>query len=271
MKKIKIVAISFFIIILFAVRSFALDVVALSPWISVLTYFIGGIKVNVTSLSTWDTDRVSRTRIRNVLNADTNIIALDKSEFPRIGLDERDYRNVRYLYENAPFEESECDKYFGDPSVLPFIAQRLLPILSSLDPDNFPYYQRRLAEFQTRLSSTTLAGRNLLKGLKVLDLSYWSGYFLIAAGCELQRPAQEDMDEWVRQRQLEKLYELVVKTQKENRLVIMDAATPKPIRNTLSSLPNIITLSRPPLDQDFLAFLHDQYLIIWNEVKDKIK
>jgi ABC-type Zn uptake system ZnuABC Zn-binding protein ZnuA len=140
-----------------------------------------------------------------------------------------------------------------------------------LDPENFSYYQRRLAEFQTRLSSTTLAGRNLLKGQKIFDLSFSSGYFLIAAGCDVLRPDEEDIEAWIRQRQLEKLNELVIKSHKENRLVIVDAATPKPIKSALSTFPNIIVLSRPALDQDFLAFLHDQYLLIWNEVKDRIK
>ena len=262
---------SFLILILFAARTFAIEIVTVSPWVAVLTHFIGGIKVNVTSLIAWDNGRVSRAKIRSVINPDTNIIALDSSEIIRIGLDEKNYRNVRFLYENAPFDESESDKYFGDPSVLPFIAQRLLPVLSSLDPENFSYYQRRLAEFQTRLSSTTLAGRNLLKGQKVLDLTFSSSYFLMAAGCDILRPDEEDIEAWSRQKQIEILSELVVTSQKENRLVIIDAATPKSIRTALSTFPNIISLSRPPLDQDFLAFLHGQYLIIWNEIKDKVK
>ncbi|MCL2146816.1 MAG: hypothetical protein FWH52_03315 [Synergistaceae bacterium] len=271
MKKIVKVLFSFFIILLFTTRSFAMDIVTISPWVAVLSHFIGGIKVNVTSLTSWDDNRVSRARIRNLIKTDTNIIALDSSEIIKIGLDEKDYTNIRFLYENVPFEESESDKYFGDPSVLPFIAQRLLPVLSSLDPENFSYYQRRLAEFQTRLSSTILAGRNLLKGQKVLDLTYSSGYFLTAAGCSVIKPDEADIEDWIHQKQFEKLNELVTNSQKENRLVITDAAAPKTIRTALNAFPNIVVLQRPPLDQDFLAFIHDQYLIIWNEVKDKIK
>jgi hypothetical protein len=271
MIRIKRITFSILILILIASRSFAAEIVTISPWITVLTHFLGGIKVNVTPLSAWDNGKVSRAKIRNTINSETYIIALDKSEITKIGLDPRDYKNARYLYEKAPFDESECDKYFGDPSVLPFIAQRLLPVLSSFDPENFSYYQRRLAEFQTRLSSTILAGRNLLKGQKVLDMTVSYGYFLIAAGCDVSKLDQEDVDEWVKQKQMEVLIEMVVKNQKENKLVIIDAAAPKTIRTALSSLPNIITLSRPPLDQDFLAFLHDQYLIIWNEIKDKVK
>jgi ABC-type Zn uptake system ZnuABC Zn-binding protein ZnuA len=269
MKRINIVQLTFLILILTAARSFAaMDIVTVSPWVTVLTHFIGGIKVNITSLTTWDNDRISRTRMRNILSANSTIIALDHSEIKRIGLDEN-YDNIRYLYENAPFEPSENDKYFGDPSVLPFIAQRLLPVLSSLDPDNYPYYQRRLAEFQTRLSSTILAGRNLLKGQKVLNLTLSHGYFLSAAGCDILKPDEEDMDAWSRYRQMEKLNELVYKSQKENRLVLADATTPKPILAALKSFPNILILQRPPLDQDFLTFLHSQYLMIWNGLKDK--
>jgi hypothetical protein len=267
----KRITLSFIVLLLIASRSFAIDIVTVSPWITVLTHFLGGIKVNVTPLSNWDNGKISRTKIMSTIDAQTNIIALDNLEITKIGLDEKYLKNVRCLYESAPFEESECDKYFGDPSVLPFIAQRLLPVLSSLDPENFSYYQRRLAEFQTRLSSTILAGRNLLKGQKVLDLTSSNGYFLIAAGCDVSKLDQEEIDEWIRQKQIEKLTELVLKNQKENKLVIIDAATPKPIRAALSSLPNIMTLSRPPLDQDFLTFLHDQYLILWNEIKDKGK
>lgn len=271
MKRTKNIALSFFILLLVATRSCAIDIVAVSPWIAVLTHFIGGIKVNVIPLTTWDNGRTNRAKIRSAINADTYIIALDSSEIKNIGLDESYYSNIRFLYENAPFDDSESDKYFGDPSVLPFIAQRLLPVLSSFDPDNFPYYQRRLAEFQTRLSSTTLAGRNLLKGQKVLDLTLSSGYFLIAAGCDVSRPDMDEIDEWIRLKQTEKLNELVINSQKENKLVIIDGATPKQIRTSLGTLPNIVALSRPQLDQDFLAFLHDQYLIIWNAVKDKAK
>ena len=269
MNKINRVLFAFIILVLMATRSFALDIVAASPWIAVLTHFLGGIKVNVTPLTTWDIERVNNARIRNILRADSIIIALDKSEIAKIGLNAKDYSNIRLLYENAPFDISESDKYFGDPSVLPFIAQRILPILSSLDPNNFSYYQRRLAEFQTRLSSTTLAGRHLLKGHKVLDLTFSNGYFLSAAGCDVLKPDANDLEEWVSNKHMEKLNELVIKSQKENRLVIIDAATPKPIRTALSSLPNILMLPRPHLDQDFLVFLHTQYLTIWNEVKDR--
>lgn len=271
MKKISKIALSFFILVLIASRSLAIDVVVVSPWIAVLTHFIGGIKVKVIPLSTWDNGIISRAKIRNTISADTYIIALDNSEIKNIGLDESNYSNIRYLYENAPFDDSESDKYFSDPSVLPFIAQRLLPVLSAFDAENFPYYQRRLAEFQTRLSSTTLAGRNLLKGQKVLDLTFSSGYFLMAAGCDVLRPDIDEIDEWIRTKQTEKLNELVTNSQKGNRLVIIDGATPKHIRTSLGTLPNIIALSRPQLDQDFLAFIHDQYLIIWNAIKDKAK
>jgi hypothetical protein len=269
MKRINKVLFTLLVLVLMATRSFAIDIVTVSPWVAVLTHFIGGIKVNVTSLSTWDNDRVNNARIRNTLNTDSYIIALDNSEIEKIGLNIINYNNARLLYENAPFEISESDKYFGDPSVLPFIAQRFLPVLSSLDPDNFSYYQRRLAEFQTRLSSTTLAGRHLLKGQKVLDLTFSNGYFLSAAGCDILRPNEDDMDEWIQNKHMERLHELVSISQNDNRLVIVDAATPKSIQTALGSHPNIIVLLRPPLDQDFLVFLHTQYLTIWNEVKDK--
>ncbi|MCL2767283.1 MAG: hypothetical protein FWE49_00930 [Synergistaceae bacterium] len=271
MKRLNKVALTFFLLILTATHSFAVDIVVVSPWVAVLTHFIGGIKVNVTPMTTWDNDRVSRTKMRSILNTNPTIIALDDSEISKMGLDAESNSKIYLLYESAPFEASERDKYFGDPSVLPFIAQKLLPILSSLDPDNFSYYQRRLAEFQTRLSSTILAGRHLLKGQKILDLTFSSGFFLLAAGCDLLRPNEEDIDAWSRSRQMEKLNELVASSQKENRLVVIDAATPKSIRTALSSFSNIIMLPRPPLDQDFLTFLHNQYMIIWNEFKDKVK
>ena len=268
MSRITKVLFSFLLLLIFATHSFAMDIITISPWVAVLSSFIGGIKVNVTSLTTWDDSRVSRARIRNLIKEDSNIIALYSSEIIKIGLDEKDYKNIRFLYENAPFEDSESDKYFGDPSVLPFIAQRLLPVLSSLDPENFSYYQRRLAEFQTRLSSTILAGRNLLKGQKVLDLTCSSGYFITAAGCDVIKQNIEDIEAWIQLKQPEKLNELVINSQKESRVVIIDAATPKSIRTALSAFPNIVVLQRPPLDHDFLSFLHDQYLVIWNAVKD---
>ena len=93
-------------------------------------------------------------------------------------------------------ETPQIDAALSDPSVLPFVAQRVLTVLADWDPANYPYYQRRLAEFQARLSGSVLAGRQILRDIPVYDLTGYSGALLEAAGCRIERPASADWAAW---------------------------------------------------------------------------
>ncbi|MBQ6435553.1 MAG: hypothetical protein IJJ09_06095, partial [Synergistaceae bacterium] len=80
-----------------------------------------------------------------------------------------------------------------DPSVIPFVAQRILTALSEWDSQNYPYYQRKLAEFQARLSGSVLVGQ-VLKDITVCDMGESFGILLKAAVCKIERP--EEIENW---------------------------------------------------------------------------
>ena len=148
-----------------------LNVIATSPWRSLLTNFIGGVNVAATSIQEWNEDgelvRRIRTRSLQALPPDSLIMAFDYRDAKGLGLPFEQYKKYRPLYNPLPLDEGKIDASLSDPSVIPFIAQRVLTVLADWDPANYSYYQRRLAEFQARLYSTVLAGRRILKDQRV--------------------------------------------------------------------------------------------------------
>jgi len=245
-----------------------LNVVVTSPWLAILVNFIGGVNVNVTSIQEWNDDGelVRRIRARNLqaLPADSLIMAFDHSDATALGLPVERFDNYRVLYNRMPLYEGRLDAYMSDPSVIPFIAQRVLTVLAAWDPSNYPFYQRRLAEFQARLYSTTLAGRQVLRGQRVYDLTGHSRAFLQAAGCVMVRPSSEEWAEWSAWRNIGQLTSTVSRMAEERTVVVIDHSTPRAIRSVLSSNPAVFLIPRPRINQDYPAFLHDQYLSLWS-------
>jgi hypothetical protein len=168
-----------------------------------------------------------------------------------------------------PIDENRIDVSLSDPSVLPFIAQRVLTVLADWDPSNYPYYQRRLAEFQARLYSTTLAGRQILKGQPVYDLTGHSGTLLQAAGCKVIRPSADEWSAWSAWKGIDQLNTAIARLNEEKIVVILDYSTPKAIRSMLISNPTVFLIVRPRFDQDYPSFLHDQYISLWSKITSK--
>ena len=107
----------------------------------------------------------ARGRTLRSLSRDARIMALDSDDAHRVRLDAGKFSNFRALYLPFPIEAPQIDAVLSDPSVLPFVAQRVLTVLADWDPANYPYYQRRLAEFQARLSGSVLARRQILRDI----------------------------------------------------------------------------------------------------------
>lgn len=235
-----------------------LEVTATQPWLALLGSFVGGTNVSVNSLQEWNADGdLVPVRGRRSPPKDARIIALDQEDAERAGL-KGHYPNLRPLYTPFPIAASRRDAALSDPSVLPFVAQRVLIALSEWDPANYPYYQRRLAEFQARLSSSILAGQQVLRGVSVLDLSAFSGALLRAAGCKIERPDPQ---------QAEALAKGNVKGLEGGELmVVLDSSTPKALRRALNGRPGTFFFERPPMTGDYPAFLHDQYLALWQRI-----
>ncbi|MDR1378217.1 MAG: hypothetical protein LBJ36_04120 [Synergistaceae bacterium] len=250
-----------------------LEVTATSPWLTLLTNFIGGINVKVNSIQEWNEDGelVRRVRARNLrfLPSESRIMAFDYRDAKGLGVPFEQYKNYRPLYDLLPLDEHRIDASLSDPSVIPFIAQRVLTILADWDPSNYPYYQRRLAEFQARLYSTTLAGRQILKNQPVYDLTGHSGTLLQAAGCKISRPSAEEWSTWSAWKETRQLTEIVSRMAEEKVAVVLDHSTPKAIRSLLSSNPTVYVIARPRFDQDYPAFLHDQYISLWSKITSK--
>ena len=268
----KKILITVFLVLLLAGRAGAevLNVTVTSPWLASLVYFIGGVNVKVTSIQEWNDDGelVRRIRARNLQSfpEESLIMAFDYRDSKGLGLPFERYGNYRALYNQMPLDENKLDSSMSDPSVIPFIAQRVLTVLADWDPSNYPYYQRRLAEFQARLYSTTLAGRQVLKDQSIYDLTGHSSAFLQATGCKLTRPADEEWAAWSAWKEIGRLTGTVARMTEEKAVVVMDYSTPKAIRSILSSNPAVFLISRPRVSQDYPSFLHDQYLSLWSKI-----
>ena len=250
-----------------------MEIIVTSPWLNLLASFIGGVNVRVTSIQEWNDDGelVRRIRTRNLqsLPPETLLMAFDYRDAKGLGLPIDIYPNYRPLYDQLPLDESKIDSFLSDPSVMPFIAQRVLMVLADWDPVNYPYYQRRLAEFPARISSTTLAGRQILKGQKIFDLTGHSDAILQAAGCVMTRPSDEEWAAWSVWRDLWGLTTTITRLTEEKYAVVMDCSTPKAIRGYLSNNQNVFLIVRPKPNQDYPAYLHDQYISLWTKITSR--
>jgi hypothetical protein len=250
-----------------------LNVTVTSPWLGLLVNFIGGVNVKVTAIQDWNDDGelVRRIRARNLqeLPAGTLLMAFDFRDAKGLGLPFEHYENYHSLYSELPLAEDKIDASLSDPSVVPFIAQRVLTVLADWDPGNYPYYQRRLAELQARLYSSILAGRQMLKDQPVYDLTGHSSALLQAVGCALARPSSEEWTAWSAWKEIP-LLTATVSRQAENRtVVVVDYSTPKAIRSSLASNSAVFLFARPKIDQDYPAFLHDQYISLWGKITSR--
>ncbi|NLL36066.1 MAG: hypothetical protein GX256_00920 [Fretibacterium sp.] len=243
-----------------------------SPWLFLLSGFIGGANVTVVSMQEWNANgdlvRVPRSRAP-ALTPDDRIMAFDEEDARKLGVTKEKYPQLSALYDPFPIHGVKLDEALADPSVLPFVAQRVLTVLADWDPAGYPYYQRRLAEFQARLYSTILAGRQLLKGQKVYDLTGSSRPLLQAAGCEILSPSEADLEAWSAYKGLNALMEQTARNGEQKIPVVIDFETPKAIRRALVSRTEVFLLGRPPATQDYPSFLHDQYTSLWLKVISK--
>ena len=246
------------------------EVIVTSPWLALLVNFIGGVNVRAVPIQDWneegDLTRRVQSRALQSLPPESLIMAFDEKDAQNAGIPLEQYGNFRSLYSRLPLDEGKIDVSLSDPSVIPFIAQRVLTVLADWDPANYSYYQRRLAEFQARLYSITLAGRQVLKGQSVYDLTGHSGPLLQAAGCRLTRPAPEVFSSWISGGESELLAATIAQMAEEKTAVVLDHSTPRMIRALLVSNPAAFLLTRPKPEQDYPAFLQDQYLSLWSKI-----
>lgn len=249
-----------------------LPIAVTQPWIALIVSFLGGPNVAVKPLLIWndagDPVRAEGGRALRNLPADARIVALDSADLAGAGLKVGAYGNLRTLYNPFPIPPARWDASLPDPSVMPFVAQRVLTVLADWDPQNYLYYQRRLAEFQARLSSSVLAGRQVLRDVRVCDLSGASSALLRAAGCRMERPDLHLLDSWSRASP-KQLQEFLEERIAQGVVLVMDGGTPRNLRSFLGGRTEVFSFARPPLNQDYPAFLNEQYISLWQKITAK--
>ena len=242
-----------------------LNVAVSHPWLALLSSFIGGPEVNVTPLRIWNDkgDLVlnERGKVLRELPEGTKVIALDEADAKGAGIDGRRKFTVKCLYTRFPADV----KALSDPSVIPFVAQRVLTALSEWDVQNYPYYQRRLAEFQARMSSSILVGQ-VLREATVCDMSGSSGILLRAAGCNIVRP--EELEIWEKGN-FAGLREYLDSNKEKGITTLIDDDTPPALKRYLSGRSDVFLWERPSLERDYPSFLHEQYISLWQKIITK--
>nr|MBQ6740162.1 hypothetical protein [Synergistaceae bacterium] len=227
-----------------------INIAAVNPWIAVIASFIGGNNVNVTSVYDFN---FKLNKNLDLNNYNYKVIAVDSEDAKRISV--KQGVEVWYLFKDLSLN---IEAAVLDPSMTPFVAQKVMTALATWDAGNYNYYQRRLAEFQTRLSSSVLVGKQLLNGSKIYinleDESAMNLYNLfIAAGCEI---LSGDLN--------------------SSQAVVVTANYNKPAKRKVKNLSkNIFEFKRPEVlnaensyNIDYPAYLHDLYIALWNIINN---
>lgn len=239
-----------------------LSVCTTQPWITSIARFLAGTTLKVIPLSSWtENGGLRRTRAK----ADAPVIVLDPKDARAFGID-TSAQNVYTLYESFPVRDIARGTITFDPSVLPFMSQRLLIAISEIDMENYPFHQRRLAEFQSRLESTLEIGRSLIGGLKILDLTGSIGPW-IGAAADTVRPPDDLREAWIGSTRTNELRLALTEAHARSWWIVTDPWTPPVVRKIVANEPRLIHISAPTdAEYDFFDYLHDIYLKIWSSV-----
>ncbi|QTX32907.1 hypothetical protein KAR29_03045 [Aminithiophilus ramosus] len=240
-----------------------------SPWLALMCRFVGGVYVDVRSLVDWDEG--GRYSVRGkALPEGATVIALDDRDILFYGLKVQEtHLSMRTLYSRLSLSELDRERLFLDPAGLPFLGQRLLVVLADIDSDRYSYYQRRLAEFQSRLESTVDVGRQIIGDVSLLDLTGRSSLLIEGAVKAPIRPPDAVWNKWCQGEGLPSLRLSLQEARRREWLVVVDVWTPETVRLEAEGTGPIVVLPSPSLNQDLFLFLYDQYLAIWNARRQK--
>ncbi|MBQ9881485.1 MAG: hypothetical protein IJM42_02610 [Synergistes sp.] len=234
-----------------------------SPWLLEVASFIGGRQASVRSLSRWTTSgsEVPAARPR----AGEIIIAFDMREAAKLKISANN-KKLNVLYPKLALDEDERRAAFFDPAMLPSVAQETMKIIAGADGKNYSYYQRRLAEFQSRIDSTMGAGRHMLAGARILDLTGAQGIWVRSSVTGVVRPPDSVWKEWLNGGSAA-LKAALDEAARRGWLLLLDPWTPAVIRSAAVRYPNRLTLVPPHNNIDYFVFLHDIFTQIDNKLK----
>ncbi len=243
--------------------AYAADFAVTSPWIGAIAAFIGGDKVHVRYLSVWNESGkvvpIGRPRSSEI------VIALDADDAAKFRIS-RKAKNLRLLYETLPMTDVQLRSAFFDPAILPFIAQNIMKIMADDDKKRYAFYQRRLAEFQSRVESTIDIGRHLLGSAKILDVTGAQGTWIRSAVRGAVRPPQQVWNAWL-SGDSAAMKAAFDEAQKRKWLILLDPWTPEQIRSAAAAYDNRMTLAPPVSDMEYFVYLHEIFLSVWNKTK----
>ena len=234
-----------------------------SPWLYEVASFIGGRQAQVRALSVWN--EAGNTVATGRPRAGELVIAFDPEDAARLKIGAQN-KNLRLLYQKRPMSEAKMRAAFFDPAMLPFIAQEIMKIMAAADQRNYSYYQRRLAEFQSRIDSTMGIGRHLLAGVNILDLTGAEGTWVRSSITGVVRPPESVWAGWLAGDSVA-LRAALDEASRRGWLLLLDPWTPEAIRSAATAYPYRLTLPLPPKDSEFFVFLHEIFTIIANRVK----
>ena len=231
-----------------------------SPWLYEVASFIGGRQAQVRALSVWN--EAGNTVATGRPRAGELVIAFDPEDAARLKIGAQN-KNLRLLYQKRPMSEAKMRAAFFDPAMLPFVAQEIMKAVSKIDPESYAYYQRRLAEFQSRIDSAIGVGRHMLagSGAKLLDLTGAEGVWIRSSIPGVVRPPDEVWNGWLAGDETA-MRAALDEASRRGWLLLLDPWTPEAIRAAAVAYPNRLTLAAPSGDGDIFVFFHDMLTMI---------
>jgi len=262
-QKITYAALALLLFFLNPAEAIAANFAVTSPWIGFIASFIAGDTKNVRYLSNWDSNG-------NVVKTSSPksgeiIIAIDAKDAGNFRIKKN--KNLRLLYDELRMTKEQFYSACFDPAMLPFIAQSVMKIMAEEDKVRYTYFQRRLAEFQSKIESTIDSGRHLLINAKILDITGAEGTLLRSSLSGAVRPPAAVWEGW-KQGDTKALKAALDEAQRRSWLILMDPWTPEVIRSASVSYEYRLTLPPPSKDQDYFVFLHEIFLAVWNKTKN---
>ncbi len=262
-KKITCTAFALLLFFLNPAEAIAANFAVTSPWIGFIASFIAGDTKNVRYLSNWDSNG-------NVVKTSSPtpseiIIAIDAKDAENFRVKKN--KNLRLLYDELRMTKEQFYSACFDPAMLPFIAQSVMKIMAEEDKVRYTYFQRRLAEFQSKIESTIDSGRHLLINTKILDITGAEGTLLRSSLSGAVRPPSAVWEGW-KAGDTKALKAALDEAQRRNWLILMDPWTPEVIRSSAILYEYRLTLPPPSKDQDYFVFLHEIFLVVWNKTKN---
>ncbi len=265
-----------------------LKVLTVDPLMELIVRFIGGPYIETASGWYWDakdTLRANRAALMSEENLDFPVLALSRAQYeqfetstrpkPRRGKvikeEEEERQNLYFLFPDETFGAwEECEKFYGDPANMPFTAQRVMNTLSEILPRRGKYFQRRLGEFNARLSSVLLSGRRSLHGAKILCVSELYRQFFEATGCEVTTPTEDELADFeaLAQESSPKEIEELSEKLRMGRIIVLDYHFSPTLRAALETYADAVYIA-PPRNEDLLFFIHQMVLLIRGHLDQK--